>query len=75
MLSPGVLGSSVRQFRVFAGELHVGSRLALFSDGISSRFSLDDVRKLPPAEACASIVHRHAHAHDDATILVADVEI
>jgi negative regulator of sigma-B (phosphoserine phosphatase) len=73
MLSPGVLGGQVRSFRVFRGELHAGSRLALFSDGISSRFTLEHVRALAPADAVSRIVTQHAYTHDDATLLIADI--
>ena len=72
VLSPGVLGAGVRQFRVFRGSLPHRSRLVLFSDGISSRFTLDDVRLLSPAEACGWLMANRARAHDDATALVAD---
>jgi phosphoserine phosphatase RsbX len=75
VLSPGVLGTSVRQLRVFSGEIHAGDRLVLFSDGISSRFSLDRVRRLSPAEACGQILAQHGHSHDDATVLIADLAI
>jgi negative regulator of sigma-B (phosphoserine phosphatase) len=74
VLSPGILGSNVRAFRIFCGELHMGSRLALFSDGVSSRFSLQGVRQLTPAEACALILERHGYSHDDATVLIADID-
>jgi negative regulator of sigma-B (phosphoserine phosphatase) len=74
ILSPGVLGGSVRQFRVFRGQLHALTRMVIFSDGISSRFSLERMRQLTAADACKRIVSEHAHAHDDATVLVADFD-
>jgi negative regulator of sigma-B (phosphoserine phosphatase) len=37
LLSPGVLGARVQQFRMCRAELTPGSRLVLFSDGISQR--------------------------------------
>jgi negative regulator of sigma-B (phosphoserine phosphatase) len=74
VLSPGVLGGSVRQLRVFQGTLLPPSRMILFSDGISSRFVMDHMRGLSPTDACNQLLTRHGHAHDDATVVVVDVE-
>jgi negative regulator of sigma-B (phosphoserine phosphatase) len=74
VLSPGVLGGSVRQFRIFHGQLHPRSRLVLFSDGISARFSLETLRHVPAADACHQLLSQHGRAHDDATALVADFD-
>jgi len=72
VLSPGILGGSVRQFRVFHGELP--TRLVFFSDGISARFAIDSLRRLTPQEACARLMSEHGRSHDDATVLIADCE-
>jgi len=74
VLSPGILGGTVRQFRVFRGELGLQSRLAIFSDGISGRFTLDSLRQLTPAQACARLMSENGRAHDDATVVIADCE-
>lgn len=74
VLSPGILGSTVRQFRVFGGPLGVRSRMVLFSDGISARFSLDALRLVAREDACHQIITKHGHAHDDATVMVVDRE-
>lgn len=74
VLSPGVLGTNVRQFRVFHGQLHPRSRMVLFSDGISARFSIDSLRNISPAEACNYLLSEHGREHDDATALVADID-
>jgi len=74
VLSPGVLGAHVRTMRVFRGEVSTGSRLVLFSDGISSRAAFDGLRRLSPAIACEQVLANHSHAHDDATVLIADLE-
>lgn len=73
VLSPGVIGSQLRRPRVFEGDLADGDRLVMFSDGVSSRFSLHDVRDLSPADACRSIFAGYRRAHDDATVLVMDL--
>ena len=74
MFSPGILGIRVRKFRVCDSQLPAPCRLVMFSDGISTRVRLEDVRRLPPAEACALVLERHRRNEDDATVLIADVE-
>jgi negative regulator of sigma-B (phosphoserine phosphatase) len=73
MLSPGVIGAQLRRPRVFEGDLADSDRLVMFSDGVSSRFSLHDLRDLSPADACRSIFAGCRRAHDDATVLVMDL--
>jgi negative regulator of sigma-B (phosphoserine phosphatase) len=74
VLSPGVLGGTVRNFRVFHGKLFQRSRLVLFSDGVSSRFQLDTLRELAPRELSEHLIAHHGRAYDDATALVVDYE-
>jgi negative regulator of sigma-B (phosphoserine phosphatase) len=74
VLSPGVLGGTVRNFRVFHGKLYLRSRIVLFSDGVSARFQLDTLRDLPPPDLCEHLVEQHGRSHDDATALVVDYE-
>jgi len=74
MLTPGILGSRVRSYRVFESPLARADRLVMFSDGISSHLSIDETHHLPPGEACQAIMDRYRRSHDDATVLVADVE-
>lgn len=73
VLSAGILGHQVAKFRVSACELRPGARIALLSDGISTRFRLEELRHLAPAQACDFIVGRYRRKEDDATVLVADV--
>jgi negative regulator of sigma-B (phosphoserine phosphatase) len=72
VVSAGVLGHQVTKFRVCNGSLKPGARLALFSDGISTRFRLEEWRQLEPARACSEIMTRHRRKHDDSTVLIAD---
>jgi phosphoserine phosphatase RsbX len=74
-LNPGILGQNVRQMRVFEGELRAGNRLIWFSDGISSRLDLERVRHLAPRDACRTIFSNYRKSHDDATLVIADVEV
>jgi negative regulator of sigma-B (phosphoserine phosphatase) len=74
VMSAGILGHNVRTFRVCSCELRPGTRLALASDGISSRVRLDEFKSLKPASACEAIFGRFRRNEDDATILIADME-
>jgi len=71
--TPGIVGQRFANLRTCTGALASGDRLVCFSDGISSRFALDTIRTLTPRDACAQVMATHRRAHDDATILVADV--
>ena len=46
----------------------------MFSDGISPRMELDKYERLPVEHACKAMVERYRRSHDDATLLLADVE-
>lgn len=71
--TPGIVGARIPTLREAAGRLHVGDRVACWSDGISTRVVLDEVRHLPPPEACTRIMSQHRRPHDDATVLIADL--
>lgn len=73
VLSAGVLGQQVSKFRVAACQIPANSRLALLSDGVSTRFRLEDFRQLDPQAASKEILGRYRRKEDDATVLVADV--
>jgi phosphoserine phosphatase RsbX len=72
-LTSGVLGQAVDPFRVFSGTLSPDARLVMFSDGISQRFALSALTRMPTREACAKIMETFRKYQDDATVLVADV--
>jgi negative regulator of sigma-B (phosphoserine phosphatase) len=74
VLSAGVLGQRLPKLRVCEAVLRPGARIALFSDGISSKFRLDESRQLRPQQACEVTIERHRKKEDDATILIADLE-
>lgn len=74
LLSPGVLGARVQSFRVCRGELPVGARLVLFSDGISYRVPLDSLRNLEPEALCENLMRDYRKSEDDASVLVCDVK-
>jgi len=72
--TPGILGQRIHRLREFEGRLAGGDRLICFSDGISSRTPFADLRRLGPGELCAVLMQQYRRAHDDATVVVADVE-
>lgn len=73
VLSAGVLGHQVAKYRVATADLRAGARIALFSDGITTRVRLEELRHLDPVEACQFVMSRFRRKEDDATILVADL--
>jgi len=75
VLSPGVLGASLSRLHVFEARPSSGARIVLFSDGIAARFDDDAQKGLPVGETCRVIMDRHRRAHDDATVLVTDIEV
>jgi negative regulator of sigma-B (phosphoserine phosphatase) len=74
LLSPGVLGARVQNFRICQGEVPAGARLVLFSDGISQRAPLESLRHLAPEPLCDTLMREHRKPDDDATVLVCDTE-
>jgi negative regulator of sigma-B (phosphoserine phosphatase) len=74
VLSAGVLGHQVAKFRISASLIKPGARIALLSDGISTRFRLEDMKAHDAAEACHFIMNRYRRKEDDATVLIADID-
>jgi negative regulator of sigma-B (phosphoserine phosphatase) len=74
VFSAGILGTRVNKFRVCKATLAARARLVLFSDGISSRTPIEDMRKLTPQAVCDAIMKKYRRKEDDATVLVADAE-
>ena len=74
LLSPGVLGGTVRKFRGFRCELSVATRIVMYSDGVRLA-GLGPLAALPPAEACRHVMDEHRNLDDDATVVVADVDV
>jgi phosphoserine phosphatase RsbX len=72
VLTPGILGRTLREIRCFRGPFGPGARVALFSDGLSARFSLMEMDRLPPGPACEALMAQYGRGHDDTTVMVAD---
>lgn len=69
VLSPGILGVQVRQIRSFSGQLAPGSRLFVFSDGISRHAPFGALARLGVEQACETLLREHRHVHDDASVV------
>lgn len=72
--SPGILGVRVRRYNVFSARLEPGTRLVLFSDGISAHAQLAQTEGMEPGDACEYIFRGYRRAHDDASVLIVDVK-
>jgi negative regulator of sigma-B (phosphoserine phosphatase) len=68
--TPGIVGRPLRKVIAFHYNLHAGDLLALYSDGISSRFDLAAFRRLRTQGIAQAVLAQHGKSHDDATILV-----
>jgi phosphoserine phosphatase RsbX len=73
VLSAGILGQRVQKYRVCQGQLQRSARIAVFTDGLSTRVSLLEVKGFAPDAACRALFDRHRRTEDDATILIADL--
>lgn len=71
--APGVLGRRVRLLRSASAIVPPGARIAMFSDGISARVELANLRALDPERACKEALASFGRKTDDATILIFDV--
>lgn len=74
VLTAGVLGSRMVRPRVIRTTLTRPVRLALYSDGISSRFHLPDFASMSASMACSAIFDRQRRSHDDACLVIADLD-
>ncbi len=72
--TPGILGSRVRNLRVFDAPLRPGERLVIFSDGVSPSLRAADAAGRSGMAACEELMRQHRRQHDDATVVVVDVK-
>jgi negative regulator of sigma-B (phosphoserine phosphatase) len=74
VLTPGVLGVRLRPPRICFADGPINDRFVAYSDGISGRFDLKSLRSYSPSELATHIFATHRHEHDDASVVVIDVE-
>jgi serine phosphatase RsbU (regulator of sigma subunit) len=70
---PGVVGYRMRKTQVFESALEPGDLVLLYSDGISSRFSLKSLAALPLNQLVERLEADHGKSHDDATVVAVRV--
>jgi len=68
--TPGIVGVRARKFVETTYLLHPGDLLLLYTDGVSSRLSLERFRALEPSAMVDAILAQHAKEHDDAACIV-----
>ncbi len=71
--APGIVARPLRRVRVFEHLFDSQDLFALFTDGISTSFSLDGYESQPVQRIAESVVSSHGKAHDDATCVVVRV--
>ncbi|MEZ4453853.1 MAG: SpoIIE family protein phosphatase [Nannocystaceae bacterium] len=64
--TPGVVGMRLQALRERAFTLRAGCTLVIYTDGISSRFRLDELHGRPAAAIVRTLLAEHAKNHDDA---------
>ena len=75
VLTPGVLGVRLRAPRSAFAAAPLSDRFVAYSDGISGRFDLKSMRAQSPAELAVYLFNTHRYDHDDASVVVIDVEL
>ena len=70
---PGIVGARMRKVVESAHRVHAGDLIVVFTDGISSRLSLERYRTGEPQPIADDLLARHAKAHDDAACVVVRV--
>lgn len=68
---PGIVGQGLRPMRVWEYALAYGDLFALVSDGITTRFNLEELAHLAPQAIAAEILAKHQKSHDDACCVIA----
>lgn len=70
----GIVGHEARRVQEFSAPFPAGATVVLFSDGLTTRWRLDQypgLRPRHPALAAAMVVRDHLRGRDDATVVVA----
>lgn len=67
--TPGILGRRIRKVRAFEHQLTPGDTLALYTDGISSRFEINTLPE-DPQRAATTLLEQHGKSTDDASCII-----
>jgi len=66
---PGIVGRKIRRIRQTSHRLTGGDIIVIFTDGVSSRFNLEDYKHLDAQDIANQIIENHGKLHDDATCI------
>lgn len=67
----GIVGYNLRKTKKFEYDISQGDLFVMFSDGISSKFLLNDYKMYGPKKMAEIIMQKFGNNNDDATIIVA----
>lgn len=70
---PGILGHNVKKIFVNRASLAAGDRIVLCTDGVSTRFDLNEVKSEDLDDQARELIDRFGHAHDDASSVVINI--
>lgn len=75
LLTAGVVGSGrLPRLRVLEQDMLERQRFLAFTDGVSARFDLAQAAEQDALDLCHKLLERHRRSHDDATMMVVDLE-
>ena len=60
----------MRKFKEFEYPVHPGDLLVVFTDGISNKLDVNQLRNLSVQEAADFLLHSMGKDHDDATCII-----
>jgi anti-sigma regulatory factor (Ser/Thr protein kinase) len=67
----GILGHSIRTPRVFEFPFNQGDKICLYSDGLNSRWNVDEINwNEHPQQTAEYLINHYSRLNDDATVLI-----
>jgi negative regulator of sigma-B (phosphoserine phosphatase) len=73
VLTPGVLGQQTRRLRTCSSEVAPGTRIAVFTDGVSARFDMRTLDQMDLSQGCKYLIETYGHKQDDAAVVLSDI--
>lgn len=70
---PGIVGNRFRKVLVSSHRVYPGDLIAVFTDGVSGRFRLEQMPGAPVETLARRIVEEYGRSHDDASCLVIEL--
>jgi phosphoserine phosphatase RsbX len=72
--APGIVGHRMHRLKTFDYPVVEGDLFVVFSDGISSRFHMEQYQELPVRHIAERLLSEHGKSHDDATCVAIRIE-